>query len=211
MLERTQTLEEEFANTLTHGMGLLLSIIGLLLLIDTTLSTGDIWKVLTASVFGMSLITLYMASTCYHSCHSIERKHKFKVWDHCSIYLLIAGSYTPFTLITLEGTLGWTLFCIIWGLALTGIAFKLLFVNRFNILFTCLYVLMGWLVVVAVEPMAAGLPSEALLLVFMGGIFYSVGVIFYIWERPRFNHAIWHLFVLGGSVCHYMAIYSYVL
>lgn len=211
MSHRTMTVKEELANTLTHGAGLLLSVIGLILLLNSVFGKEDTREVVSAWVYGLSLIILYAASTCYHGCSCQERKQKFKIWDHCSIYLLIAGSYTPFTLISLDGTTGWFMLGIIWALALFGIALKVLFINRFEVFSLILYLLMGWLAILTLDSLYNALPLQALLLIFAGGLSYTFGVVFFVWKKPTFQHAIWHLFVLMGSFFHYVAVYTYVL
>lgn len=203
---------ETLANIITHGIGLFLSMVGFVILLVTAYSLNDPWRLLCCSVYGASLVVLYAASTFYHSFRSPYIKRLFRIIDHCAIYLLIAGSYTPFTLISLGHTpWGWNLFCIVWSLAGLGILFKIYFVDRFVIVSTLIYMLMGWLVVFAIEPLILAIPTAGLFWLFGGGLLYSLGVIFFILERPRFHHAIWHLFVLGGSVCHYLAIFMYVI
>lgn len=203
-------LGDEWANCLTHGFGLLLSFIGLFILLITPMQNGDHLKMICLGVYGLSLILLYAASTLYHTVRSPRIKGIFRTIDHCAIYLLIAGSYTPFTLLILGGVWGWTLFAIVWGLALIGITFKIFFSHRFKLLSTSIYLLMGWLVVIATEPLLNSLHVAGLYWLFAGGLFYTAGVIFYVLDKRRFFHAIWHLFVLGGSLCHYLAILFYV-
>lgn len=202
---------EEIANTVTHGIGLILSILGLCWLLSATLSSGDVWKISSAIVFGSTLIILYAASTFYHGLQDPQTKKTLRIVDHCAIYALIAGTYTPFTLVTLNETWGWTLFVIIWSLAFIGILFKLFFVDRWPILSTIFYLGMGWLIIVASEALMASLPPEGLYLLVAGGLSYSFGAIIYVLERPIFHHAIWHVFVIGGSMCHYFAILNYVV
>ena len=203
-------LGDEWANYLTHGLGLILSFIGLYILIITPMQNGDHWKMLNLAVYGISLILLYAASTIYHAARSPKVKRVFRTIDHCAIYLLIAGSYTPFTMLILEGFWGWTLFTIVWGLAFTGIAFKVFFRHRFKLLSTVIYLLMGWLVIIAAEPLMDSLHIEGLYWLIAGGLSYTAGVIFYALDKRRFYHAIWHLFVLSGSVCHYFAVLFYI-
>lgn len=203
--------EEELANTLTHGFGLLISVIGFVALMFLAQQQGDFWRIISCGVYGSSLVILYAASTCYHGIKSARRKQIFKIIDHCAIYLLIAGSYTPFTLIALQGPWGWGLFCAIWSLACAGIIFKLFFTGRFEKLSTAIYLLMGWMAIIAIEELVNALSYEGLIWLILGGIFYSAGVIFYVREKLRFHHAIWHLFVLGGSACHYVSILLYVV
>lgn len=211
MGKNNQSLIEETANSITHGIGFLLSIAGLVILVVPASIHGDIRRVVCFSIYGSSLLILYAASTLYHSFGSGRIKYILKVIDHSAIYLLIAGSYTPFTLILLRGALGWTFFVTIWGLALTGIIFKMFFVNRFLVLSTAVYLIMGWLALIAIYPIVQKIPSGAIGWLVTGGILYSLGVIFHFFDKMPFHHAIWHLFVLGGSICHYFAILFYVL
>ena len=211
MGKNNQSLIEEIANSITHGIGFLLSIAGLVILVVPASIHGDIRRVVCFSIYGSSLLILYAASTLYHSFTSGRIKYTLKIIDHSAIYLLIAGSYTPFTLILLRGALGWTFFATIWGLALTGIIFKMFFVNRFLVLSTATYLMMGWLALIAIYPIVQNIPSGAIGWLVTGGILYSLGVIFHFFDKMPFHHAIWHLFVLGGSICHYFAILFYVL
>lgn len=206
-------LIEEIANSATHGIGFLLSIAGLIVLVVLAKIHGDAWRIVSFSIYGGSLIILYAASTLYHSFSfsSGRINYIFKIIDHSAIYLLIAGSYTPFVLVSLRGAWGWTFFGTIWGLALAGIMFKMVFVKRFLILSTASYLIMGWLALIATPPIIKNIPFRGIGWLVAGGIFYSVGVIFHFWDKLPFHHAIWHLFVLGGSICHYFAILFYVL
>jgi hemolysin III len=203
-------LGDEWANSLTHGIGLILSIIGFIFLIANPLQAEDHWKLLNFAVYGGSLILLYAASTCYHAIKRPQLKKVLRLVDHCAIYLLIAGTYTPFTIFVLEGVWGWTLFTIVWGLACLGITFKTLFKHRFSALSTTVYLLMGWMVIIAAEPLMSRFHISGLCWVLAGGLCYTLGVIFYILDKRRFYHAIWHLFVLVGSFCHYCAIFFYI-
>ncbi len=202
---------EEQLNTLTHAIGAALSIVGLVLLLALTANMNDIWRTVSVAVYGTSLLLLYLASTLYHGSQSPQRKHFFKTLDHCAIYLLIAGSYTPFLLVTMRESLGWPLFAVVWSLAALGITLKLVFRNRLKILRVCTYVVMGWLIVFASAELQRQLPAGGIHLLVAGGITYTAGVFFYIAHRIPYNHAIWHLFVLGGSIFHFLAIYHYVL
>ena len=202
---------EEVANCVTHGVGLVLSIAGLVALVVVACMYGGALQVVSGSVYGASLVILYTASTLYHGARSPRRKRLLQVVDHCGIYLLIAGTYTPFTLITLRGGWGWTLFGLVWGLALAGILFRVLFGDRYRPVAVASYVLLGWLCVIAVKPILATVPTGAILWVVAGGVAYTSGVAFFASERIPHGHAIWHLFVLGGSICHYMAVVLYVL
>jgi hemolysin III len=197
---------EELANSLTHGVGLVLSVTGMAVLVALAVVRGTLWHVIGCCVFGASLVALYGASTLYHWARAPHRKRVLKVVDHAAIYLLIAGTYTPFTLVNLRGPWGWTLFGVIWTLSLTGIAVKVYHVNRFPILSPTVYMMMGWLGVVALKPLAESISTMGLIWLLAGGVFYSTGVIFYALKRVPFNHAIWHLFVLAGSICHYLAV-----
>ena len=202
---------EELANTITHGVGLLLSIAGFVILLVLAILHGSAWHIIACTIYGASLVCLYSASTLYHAVISPRIKHALKIFDHSAIYLLIAGTYTPFLLLNLRGPWGWSLFVVIWTLALAGIVFKLRFVDHFPRTSTAVYVLMGWLAVVAVKPVLAHVPVPTLLWLFAGGMFYSGGVIFYSWKRLPYNHAVWHVFVLAGSTCHYFAVLRSVL
>jgi len=166
---------------------------------------------LGCAIFVLSLLALYAASTLYHAIPDSRAKRVLRIVDHSAIYLLIAGSYTPFTLGLLRGALGWSLLGIVWGLATTGILFKLVFGVRYPHLSTLFYLGMGWLAVVALRPLASALPGPGLALLLAGGLCYTGGVLFYVWDRPRYHHAVWHLFVLGGSTCHYLAVLWYVV
>lgn len=208
--QSTLWIEDDWANSLTHGFGLLLSLIGFVFLIQIPAIEENSWKFFSFVVYGLSLITLYATSTVYHGLRDEGYKRLFRLLDHCAIYLLIAGSYTPFSLIALQGFLGWALFCTIWLLAGAGIAFKIFFIGKFAKTSTAIYLIMGWLVVIVVEPLISALPSEALYLVAAGGFSYTFGVIFFVLDKRQFFHAIWHLFVMGGSICHYLAIRLYL-
>lgn len=201
----------ELANTITHGIGVALSLAGLVVLVVFAALRGTVWHVVSFSVYGTTLVLLFTASTLYHSFHSPRIKHAFRILDHCSIYLLIAGSYTPFTLVTLRGAWGWSLFGCVWGLTVVGIAIKIFFTGRFALLSTIVYLLMGWLAVVAIKPLMGQIPLAGFLWLLAGGLIYSSGVIFYVFRRIPYGHAIWHLFVLAASVCQYFAILFYVL
>ena len=201
---------EEYANIATHAVGVLFSIVALVLMVIYAAKNGDPYFIVAVSIFGATLILLYLTSTLYHSFRHPRVKHVFRVFDHSCIYLLIAGSYTPFTLVTLRGGWGWTLFGLTWGLALCGVVFKIFFTKRFSILSTLMYIALGWLVVIAVKPVVNSVPSGGLAWLFAGGLLYTFGVVFYIWRRIPYHHAIWHLFVMAGSFCHFLAVYFYV-
>ena len=202
---------EEIANSITHGIGMLLAITGLAVLVGFASVHGDVWHVTTCSIFGATLILSYAASTLYHSIPYPAAKQVLKVIDHVAIYLLIAGTYTPFTLVSLRGPWGWSLFGTIWGLALLGVILKTTMLGRIAGISTAIYLAMGWIVLVAIKPMLAAVELGGLVLLLLGGLAYSAGVIFYAWKRLPYNHAIWHLFVLAGSLCHYFAILFYVI
>lgn len=203
---------DEALNSLTHAVGLALAICGLILLVVLAVLRGSALHVVSYSIYGVTLVALYAASTAYHGVRRPHVKRRLKVVDHAAIYLLIAGTYTPFTLLSLRGAWGWSLFGVIWGLAAAGVVFKLFFTGRFERTSTAIYLAMGWLVVIAAGPMIARVPLAAIALLFAGGLCYSFGVLFYMTDhRWRFGHAVWHLFVLSGSTCHFFAILLFTL
>ena len=202
---------EEKINIISHATGFILSVVALVLLVTHASLHGDVWHIVSFSIFGASLIILYAASTFYHSAKKPELRKRLKIIDHASIYVLVAGSYTPFTLITLNGTLGWVIFGSSWGLAITGIILKLFFTGKYNLISTSMYVFMGWVIVFALKPLINNLPSEGFLWLLAGGISYTLGAILYSIKKIRFNHAIFHMFVLTGSFCHFISVYFYVL
>ena len=202
---------EEIANAITHGIGLLLSIAGFVVLLVLAALRGTAWHIVACSIYGATLICLYAASTLYHAVISPRVKRALRIFDHSAIYLLIAGTYTPFLLVSLRGPWGWSLFGVIWGLALVGVLFKFWFVERFAILSTAVYLAMGWLVVIAAKPVITHLPLTAIIWLLAGGLAYTGGVIFFAAKRIPYSHAIWHLFVLAGSICHYFAVLSTVI
>ncbi len=204
-------LKEETINAATHGLGAVLGAAGLAVLVVMAALRGDAWHVVSCSIYGATLVLLFTSSTLYHSFRGPRVKHVFRIIDHSSIYLLIAGTYTPFLLVTLRGRWGWSLFGVIWGLAVAGIVFQIFFVSRFRLVQTLIYLAMGWLVVVAVKPLFAHVPGAGLLWLLIGGLFYTLGAVFYLWKKLPYHHAVWHVFVLGGSICHYFAILFYVL
>jgi hemolysin III len=201
-----QHWKNELANTLTHGAGVAASIVALCLLVIMAARGGDAWEVVGVTIFGSTLILLYLASTLYHAVEQPEVKARLKIFDHSAIYLLIAGTYTPFMLGVLRGGWGWSMFGVIWGLAVSGVVFKLFFTGKFPRLSTVIYVLMGWLVLIAAVPMARLMSAETIAWLVAGGVTYTAGTVFYHNERLRHSHALWHLFVLGGSVCHAIAV-----
>jgi len=202
---------EEKINIITHATGFILSIIALVLLVRQANLYGTIWDIVIFSIFGASLVILYAASTFYHSAKEAELRGRLKIIDHASIYVLIAGTYTPFTLITLNGITGWVIFSISWGLALTGIILKFFFTGKYTLISTIMYVLMGWIIIFAIKPLINNLSFEGLFWLFAGGVFYTVGAILYSIKKIKFNHAIFHVFVLTGSFCHFMSVFFYVL
>ena len=205
------TLREEIANAVTHGVGAVASATAGAVLITLAVLFGNVWHIVGTAVFVGSLVLLYTASTLYHAIPHQVAKARLQVFDHCAIYVLIAGTYTPFLLVSLRGPWGWTLFAIVWGLALFGIVFKLFFTGRFVVASTLVYIGMGWLALVALRPMLQALPAATLILLFAGGILYTVGTVFYLNGRLRYSHTVWHLFVLGGSTCHFVAVLAEVL
>jgi len=204
------TLGEEIANSITHGIGALLSIAGMVVLVIVAAVRGTAWHIVGVAVFGGSLILLYLCSTLYHALPGKRVKRVLKVLDHSAIYILIAGTYTPFAIISLRGSWGWSLLAIIWTLAITGVVFKSVLIHRLQRLSTVIYVLMGWLALVAIRPLLHVLPWHGFVWLLAGGLAYTAGVIVYS-SRYRYSHAIWHLFVIAGSVCHYCAVYLYVV
>ncbi|WP_209124290.1 hemolysin III family protein [Alkalihalobacillus sp. BA299] len=207
----TFTLREEIVNAITHGIGVLLSITALVFLIIFSVNQGSAWHTVSFSIYGATMILLYVSSTLVHSFPKGKVKDLFEIFDHSAIYLFIAGTYTPFTLVVLNGALGWTLLSIVWGLAIVGVVFKSFFTKKFLYLSTILYIAMGWIIVIAWKPLAHTLPSEGIMLLILGGIFYTVGTVFYVWRGFQFHHAVWHLFVLAGSIAHFFAVIKYVL
>jgi len=207
---RRQSKQEEFLNALTHSIGVLLGIVGLILLVLFNTEKTE-WSLFSVIVYGISIIVLFTASTLYHSVRADFHKHYFRIVDHISIYLLIAGTYTPVSLITLEESRGWTLFWIVWSIAAFGIVLKLFFTGRFEIFSTLLYLVMGWLIVFDFSALSESIGSNGVLLLFAGGLFYTFGIIFYIIEKIPYNHVIWHLFVLGGAICHFFMIFKYII
>ncbi len=203
-------LREEIAASVTHGVGAGLSIAGLTLLIVLAAIYGDAWQVVAFSIYGTSLFLLYLASTLYHAIQNPRAKKVFRVLDHTAIYLLIAGTYTPFLLVGMRGAMGWTLLVTIWAMALAGIIWKIFFLGRLEILATIFYVLMGWLAIIGIKEMLVSIPTTGLILLVTGGLVYMLGIIFYAWKKIPYNHAIWHLFVLGGSILHFFAITTLV-
>ncbi len=205
------TLGEEIANSVTHGVGALLSLVGTAVLLYRAARDGTTLHVVSFAVYGACLFLLHLTSTLYHALRPPRAKRVFRVFDHCSIYLLIAGTYTPFLLLSLWGRWGLTLLIAIWTLAVAGIVIKSLFIGRLQKASVFLYILMGWMIVVAAREAWARVPHAAIGFVAAGGLFYTLGVAIYAWKSLPYNHAVWHLFVLGGSVCHYVAILLYLM
>jgi hemolysin III len=205
-----ESLREEIANALTHGLGAVVALGAGAVLITLTALWGDGWQLAGAIVFSVALLLLYVASTLYHAIPHAGAKARLKVFDHCAIYLLIAGTYTPFTLIGLRGEIGWLLFGTIWTLAVAGIVFKLFYTGRFKLASTLIYVAMGWIVIFAIGPMIERLDGWTIGWLFAGGVAYTLGTVFYL-SRRRYSHAVWHGFVIAGSVCHFVAVSLQVL
>jgi hemolysin III len=205
-----QTIGEEIANSVTHGVAAALSIAALVILVVFAALRGSAWHVVSCSIFGITLILLYLASTLYHALPPGKAKQVFRILDHASIYLLIAGTYTPFTLVTLRGPWGWSIFGVVWALAVAGVVFQSLLIGRLPALSTTVYVLMGWVVVVAARPLIHALPWGGLLWMLAGGLAYTLGVYFFA-SKTKFAHMVWHLFVIAGSLCHFFAVLFYVI
>jgi hemolysin III len=205
-------LGEAIANSVTHGIGALLSVIGLIVLVVLAALRGGPRLLVSVTVYGVTLCLLYCISTLYHAIPAPGARRVFRILDHSSIYLLIAGSYTPFTLVLLRGSWGWTLFGLVWAIAVVGVVFKAFATGRFGILSGCLYIATGWLVVIAIKPLLLVLSLSGFIWLMAGGLFYTGGMVFFAKDRcvPYF-HMIWHLFVLAGSVCHFVAILRYVV
>ena len=210
-MQQRYPLREEIASSVIHGAGVVLSLAGLTALVIYSSRYGSAKHIVGSAVFGVTLVFLYTSSTLYHSVRSARLKHILRVIDHSCIYLLIAGTYTPFTLVTLEGPVGWSLFAVVWVLAAAGIVFQIFFVHRFKILATLAYLGMGWLVIFAIKPLVNAMPTGGLILVTAGGLVYTLGAVFYLLEKMPFNHAVWHVFVLAGSTFHYFAVMRYVV
>jgi hemolysin III len=202
---------EEIANRLTHGAGILFAVAGLVLMVVYSSLHGDAWHVVSTAIFGATLVLLYTASTLYHSFSGEAARRLLRKFDHAAIFLLIAGTYTPFVLVTLRGPWGWSLFGVVWALAVAGVVLKFRFAGRFRLLSTLIYLGMGWLVMIAIRPLMATLPVGGLRLLVAGGLCYTGGAAFYLWKQLPGHHAIWHVFVLGGSACHWAAVFCYVV
>ncbi|TVP43515.1 MAG: hemolysin III family protein [Mongoliibacter sp.] len=205
-MQRKQSLQEEFANSITHGFGVLFSIVAISLLVTFSILNGSTIEIVSSSVFGASILFLYTFSTLYHAVQNEKVKSWLRTFDHIGIYFLIAGTYTPFLLLTVGGTLGWVFFSIIWGLALFGLIFKIFFTHKFKKASLILYLGMGWMAVFLVKPLYTNLDPSILSLIVAGGLSYTLGTIFYTRPSMRFAHTIWHLFVLAGTVFHFISI-----
>ena len=207
-----QSLGEEIANSITHGIGAALATAALTILVVFAALKGDAWRVVSFAIYGTSLVLMYTSSTLYHAFTNKKAKRYFRIMDHSSIFLLIAGTYPPITLLPLRDTdWGWTIFGLIWGMAILGILFKFMFYGKLEKLSVVFYVLMGWLAIVAIKPMLANLPIGLLIWIAIGGLSYTLGIIFYAWTKLPYSHSIWHLFVLGGSISHFFGILFYLV
>jgi hemolysin III len=207
----TFSKQEEIANSITHGIGALLSISALVILIVYASLYGTVWHIVSFTIFGVTMFLLYMSSTLLHSLPEGKAKDVFEIFDHSSIYFFIAGTYTPFLLIVIKGAMGWTLFGVVWGLAIAGTIFKCFFVKKYLFTSTLLYVVMGWLIVFAWKSLAANLSPQGMTYLIIGGALYTLGAIFYVWRGFKYHHAVWHLFVMAGSTAHFFCVLLYVL
>jgi hemolysin III len=208
--KRIQSPREELWNALTHGLGFVLSIAGLVLLIRRAVELDDAAALASFLVFGIALVLMYASSTIYHSIRHQRWRYWLKVIDHCAIFILIAGTYTPFTLLVLGGAWGWSLFGVIWGIALLGVILKLFFTGRFRLVSTLLYLGMGWLALIVIRPIWQTLPLDGFILLTAGGLAYSVGALFYLAEKMPYHHVAWHIFVVGGSLLHFLTVFYFV-
>ncbi len=208
---RLYSKTEEIFNVATHGMGFLMSVAALTILVVFASLYGNAWHIVSFSIYGASLVILYLASTAFHLVQKQKIRNWLNVFDHISIYLLIAGTYTPFLLVTLRGPWGWSFFGIVWGLAIAGIVLKLFFTGRFNLVSTIIYVALGWIILIAISPLSNALSFDGLMWLLAGGICYSVGAVFFLLNKLPFNHAIFHVLVVAGSACHFVAVFWYVL
>ncbi|NOR86219.1 MAG: hemolysin III family protein [Bacteroidales bacterium] len=210
VIARDYSIKEEFWNVLTHGLGLALSIPALVLLVVFSSIYESAWHIVSFSIYGTTLVILYLASTLFHSSRTKKIRLRLNVFDHASIYFLIAGTYTPFLLITIRGPWGWSLFGVVWGLAIVGAIVKLFFTGRYDKISTAVYILMGWLIIIAIKPLIANLSPEGLFWLSAGGISYSIGAALYLIKKIPYNHAIFHVFVLLGSIFHFISVFFYV-
>ncbi len=205
------SLGEEIANSITHGIGIVLAITALVILTAFAAIYGNVWHIVSVSIYGTTLILLYTASTLYHSIQHPRAKRILQVLDHSAIYLLIAGTYTPFTLVSLRGTLGWWLFGVVWGFAVLGTIFQSSLMKRWRAVSLVLYIGMGWAILVAIKPLIVSVATGGIVFLILGGLAYTTGILFYVWKKLKFHHAIWHLFVLTGSILHFFAVLFYVV
>lgn len=205
------TKNEEIMNAVTHGIGAGLSIAGLVVLVVFASMHGDVWKIVASAIYGASMIVLYTASTLYHSFSKTKAASKLNMFDHISIYYLIAGSYTPFMLVNLRGGWGWSIFGVVWACAIAGTVLKIIYSNKLRKVSTIIYLAMGWIIIIAIYPFVKNVETGGIILVVLGGLSYTIGVIFYKWKSLPFNHAIWHLFVLAGTVLQFFAVLFYVV
>ena len=205
------SLGEEIANSITHGIGIVLAIAALGILTAFAGIYGNVWHIVSVSIYGTTLILLYTASTLYHSIQHPRVKRILQVLDHSAIYLLIAGTYTPFTLVSLRGSWGWWLFGVVWGFAVLGIVFQSSLMKRWRAVSLVLYIGMGWTIVVAIKPLIVSVAAGGIVFLILGGLAYTTGILFYVWKKLKFHHAIWHLFVLTGSILHFFAVLFYVV
>lgn len=210
-IKRPFSIGEEIAHSVTHGIGAGLGIAALVILVVLAAQQGDAWRVVSFSIYGSSLILLYMASTLYHGIQHKKAKYVFEILDHSAIYLLIAGTYTPFLLVLLRGAWGWSMFGVIWALAITGIVFKSIFMKKMERVSLGLYIAMGWLIVIMLKPMMAHLPKAGFMWLASGGLCYTLGAVFYAWRSLKWAHMVWHLFVLAGSILHFFCMFYHVL
>jgi hemolysin III len=204
--KRIYSTKEEIANAITHGVGALLAIAALVVLVVLAAIKGNAWHVISFSVFGSTLVLLYFASTLYHSLTNVRAKNVFHKFDHIAIYLLIAGTYTPFCLTALRGWIGWTVLGVVWSCAILGTVLKSISVGNRVLMSTILYVLMGWVILIAIKPLYLAMPLNGFLLLILGGVSYTLGTIFFIRDKVKYNHSVWHVFVLGGSVLHFFSV-----
>jgi len=209
-LSHRYSIGEEIANSITHGVGAALSIAAMVILIFIASQYRDAWRIVSFAIYGSSLFMLYLASTLYHAFTHEKTKQFFRLMDHSSIFLLIAGTYTPPTLIAMRGVWGWTLFGLIWAMAVGGLIFEIIFIGRYKLISVGIYVAMGWLAIIAIKPMIEMLPEGMMKWIVLGGLFYTFGIIFYIWKKIPYNHAVWHLFVMAGSAMHFFGMLFYL-
>jgi hemolysin III len=205
------SIAEEIAHAITHGVGLLLSVAALTIVVAFASVRGDAWHIVSAAIYGSTLVLLYASSTMYHALPAPRAKKVFRTLDHSAIYVLIAGTYTPFTLVNLRGGWGWALFGVAWGLAICGVLLEAVAKPRVRVLSLVLYLALGWMVAIAVKPLLETVAAGGIVLLLLGGMAYTGGVVFYVWQRLPYNHAIWHIFVLAGSIFHYFAVLFYVI